>query len=58
MKNFTAIQNTKLVKGMGYSFKAKNLQDAIQKAPKLLSGEIVEVYSFKCIILLKLKLTR
>ena len=44
MKNFTAIQNTKLVKGMGYSFKAKNLQDAIQKAPKLLSGEIVEVY--------------
>ena len=28
---------------------------AIQKAPKLLSGEIVEVYSFKGIILLKLK---
>lgn len=44
MKNFTAVQNTESIKGMQYSFKAENLEDAIQKAPKLLSGEIVEVY--------------
>lgn len=44
MKNFTAIQNTATIKGMGYSFKAENLEKAIKLAPKLLSGEIIEVY--------------
>lgn len=44
MKNFTAIQNTEVVKGMGYSFKAKSLDHAKEVASSLLSGDIIEVY--------------
>jgi len=44
MKYFTAVQNTEYIKGMGYSFMAKDLDHAIEIAPELLSGEIIEVY--------------
>lgn len=40
MKDFTAAQKI----GSNYSFKARDLQHAIERAPKLLSGKIVEVY--------------
>lgn len=44
MKNYTAIQNTPSITGMRYSFKAKSLNEAEEKAKALLSGEIVEVF--------------
>lgn len=44
MKNFTVVQNTESIKGMHYSFKAENMEEAIKKAPSLVSGEIIEVF--------------
>lgn len=44
MKDFTAIQNTEYLQGVGYSFKANNLDEAIEKAKSLMTGEITDVY--------------
>lgn len=40
MKDFTAIQEI----GSKYSFKARDLQHAIERAPKLLNYKVIEVY--------------
>lgn len=43
MRNFEVIYNTATMNGVRYSFKARTLSEAKEKAPKLVFGEILKV---------------
>lgn len=43
MRNFEVIYNTATMKEVHYSFKARTLTEAKEKAPKLVTGEIISV---------------
>lgn len=44
MKTFEVIYNTEAIRNCRYAFGAESLEKAREKAPKLISGEIIDVY--------------
>lgn len=44
MKNYVAIYNTDTMKNVHYAFMAESMEAAIEKAPKLVSGDDIKVF--------------